>query len=224
MPAPRRPRAGARTRSAGFGLELRGPALRVALDREIERRLLEIGFGDGARRSNAIRARPALPEPLGRGEPRCILASDEGLALLAQAAQHRVDEALEAAPLDPFGELDRLAHRGMGRDLEEEELGRPQAQEMARGRRLGRERAGEAMGDERVDLAQAAQRGRHHEMDEGAVARLESCEAAIALEYLGESAPLVEHLAQKLERYRARRGARSTRGCHGHRGCCEHFV
>src|SRR5581483_10964520 len=74
--------------------ELRGPALRVALYGEIERRLAKVRGGDAGSGLLAVGQGPTLAEPC-----RCIEAGVEAgkqsLALACHAAEHRVGEALE---------------------------------------------------------------------------------------------------------------------------------
>ncbi len=152
-------------------LEQLGPALGIAAHGEVERRLLEMGGGDGAGARLAIGARPGLPEPVRRVEPRRVLHLGEGGALGAQPAQHGVEQALMREEAARLGEVDSGRHRGVGRGAQEQQLRDAEAQHVVHDGRPRRQRRIEAMGDQRIDLAETAQHRGDQQPGEGAVAR-----------------------------------------------------
>ena len=142
---------------------------------------------DGAGRRLAEVPRPLLPHPRGGVQARSILGGDERGALARDAAQHRVDQALQrAAARLPHGAI----HRGVGGRVQEQQLHGAEPQDVALGRR---QTVGllDALGEGIVDLAQAAQRRQHQQAREGAVASFQRCAAAA----LGEAKGGIDGLA-----------------------------
>ena len=188
-----------------LGPQLVGPALGIARDGEVERRLALMRLGDRPRLVLAIGRGPAVPQPFGRVQPRRVLALQQLAALGRQLAQHRVehrDLAAEAAG----GEAHRLGHRGVRRGRQEQELGGTQPQQVGDRQLLGpiaQERQGGV-----VDLAQAAQHGGDQEAREGPVADGELGQLRVALEGLVERAMVgAEHAVEDVERHMPRVGA-----------------
>ena len=89
-------------------VEVRGPRLRIALHRQVERRLMAVGGRDGARGRLAVGLDPARQQPAGRIENDRIERGEALGAFARHAPQHRIDEAGEvhglagsSAPIAP---------------------------------------------------------------------------------------------------------------------------
>ena len=101
------------------------PALRIALDRQVEARLDQMRRGDLAGRRLAIGRGPPLPEPVRRVDALGVVGGEKGVALAREAAEHPIDQRLEMA-----GMAVRLGighggrHRGVGRHVEKQNLRR----------------------------------------------------------------------------------------------------
>ena len=72
-----------------FGLEPAGPEIGIGARREIERRLDQMGGGDGARRVLAIALGPAFPQPLRRIEARRIAVAEQCRAVAGDCCAAR---------------------------------------------------------------------------------------------------------------------------------------
>ena len=115
--------------------QLLGPAFGIGLDREIQRRLHQMGGGDGPRRRLAIGDGPALRQPR-----RDILPRIGRRPLAVEPAQHGIGQALVAGERAQAGDqLDGLAHGGMGRGAEEEQLAGAQPQRIGDGAGFARQ-------------------------------------------------------------------------------------
>ncbi len=186
-------------------IERLAPRLRIAARRDVERRLVQMRQGDGARRLLAIGLAPALPQPWRRVEARLVLQDHERRGFLAEPPQHGVDEALMGKEAPRIGQLDRGCHRGMRRRAEKQQLRQAEAQQILGRRGARRQRPLETMRDEGVDLAEAPQHRRDQETREGAVARLQLVHAGMLVDGFVEGQLLVEHRADQVERRAARR-------------------
>ena len=146
----------AETQAAGrqdFRLQPRRPAFRIVLDREIQRRLHQMGGGDGAGRRLAIGGGPALREPR-----RGVLPRIGYRPLAVEPAQQGIGQALVARERPQArDQIDGLADGGMGRGAEEEQLAGAQPQRIGHGAGLGRQGSRQQRADGLVDLPQAAQ-------------------------------------------------------------------
>jgi hypothetical protein len=97
----------ARTDPVGFG-----PVRRIGLHREVERRLLAVGGGDGVRKLGAVSALPARHQPARGVERDGVSAAQLLCGALCDLAQHGVDQPRIAriAPIrlhQPHREVDR---------------------------------------------------------------------------------------------------------------------
>ena len=87
----------------------------------------------------------------------------------------------------------------MGRRFQEHQLADAEAQEVAHGPGLPRQRFFQAMIDEGIDLAQAAQRGGHQVAGEGPVAIAQEGESAMVLDGHVEGPLAVEDRLDQIE-------------------------
>ena len=145
---------------AGKPLPTRG---RLAAHGEVKRSFAGMGGGDGA----GVAA-PARPKPGGRVKPGTVQLGKGGLALFRDAAEHGIDQAGEGGEGAAAGESDACGDSGMGRRVEQQELGRAEAQHLADG--VGRGAAQEGF-QYRVERPGAAQHGGGEPMGRGTVAR-----------------------------------------------------
>ncbi len=192
------------------GIEAARPDLRLLLDREVERRLEQMGKSNRARALLAIGRRPALPEPVRGVEAGFVLRLDQPLALARDPPQHGIDEAAREG-LPAARQRHRLADRGVRRGLEEQQLDRAEPEQIAHPDRLGR-RPQEAL-EHGINLAEPAQRGRRQQARVRPVTRRKQALPRVAGQDVVERPLLAEHEIEHIERDpagavrdRARRG------------------
>ena len=125
------------------------------------------------------------------------MARRQSLALAGEAAQHGVDQAFVDAVWADQG--DRAVDRGMGRRAEEHELAGAEPEDVAQPRRPARQWALEAMVDQGVDLAEAAQGRGAQQAGEGPVAGVHSAQAMVVGQDLVEGRARAEDRAENVE-------------------------
>ncbi len=182
------------------------------LQHDIERRLGEMRVGDLPRRLLAIVSRPGVPEPVRRVEPGGVLRLDQGRALAGDAAEHRVGEAAKR-PL--AHQADRLGEGGVRRCLEKQQLRHAEPERVAGDERLVRQRMLQAMGDDGIDLAETAQRGRDQQPGETEIRRRERLHARRGLQRLVQRLEASENAAEDVS-------GQATGGNTGKRGSTNH--
>ena len=99
-----------------------------------------------------------------------------------------------------LGEVDAGRHRGMRRSAQEQQLGDAEAQDVLYHRRPRRQGRVEAIGDQRIDLAEPAQYRRDQQPRKSAVAHRQDRHVRIVFDGVVEGAFSAEHRAQKIER------------------------
>jgi len=199
------PARGAAQRAAGGqdpGVQpLRPPAgFGGQLQRKVERRLAQMGLGDGAGALGAIGGLPRLPQPVGGVQAGGILPGQHRRPVAAQPAHHRVDQRFVGCrDRRGRGQRDRGIHGGMTGRAKTERLGGTQPQQVLD---LGPQRTGpvEHGGNHRVKLAEPAQRRRRQQPDEGAIASLQSRGIESGFERLVERPPPAQDLRQHGQR------------------------
>ena len=131
----------------------------ILLQADIQRRFLAMRARDRARDIFAILRAPARPQPVRRVEPRHIQTRARGFAFPRDPPQHGVDQGFEMHRLAVGGgQIVRRIHRGMGRHFEDQQLARPQQQDLhRRARFVRRGRLGHEMPDQRVQFAEMPQ-------------------------------------------------------------------
>ena len=179
--------------------ELCRPDFRVALHREIERRLVAVGGGDGVRGRRAVSRGPARHQPVGRVERRQCRARRAVRAFARDAPQHRVDQAGKARRV-PVGL--RQPHRkidgGVIGHVEKQDLRGAEKQRGLDARRLRRQAAFEQRPMQMAQGAEPAQHGRDQRARERAVAILERGELARRVEQLVERAAAAQHAVEDI--------------------------
>jgi hypothetical protein len=98
-------------------------------------------------------------------------------------------------------EIDTGSHGRVRRGVQEEELGDAEPQDVVHLGCARRQRIGEAIGDQRVDLAKAAQHGRHQKPREGAVAERQFRHCRAVVYRLVERPLTPQHPADQIKRY-----------------------
>ena len=151
----------------------------------------------------AICAAPGAPQPFGRVEPRRVLALDPALALDAEPAQYRVDQPLMRDESPRMGEIDAGRHGGVRRGAQEQQLGDAESQDVVDKGRAGRQRRIQAIGDQRVDLAEPAQHRRHQQPGKGAVAHRQLGHRRIVFDGVVERPLAAQDGADQVEGYLA---------------------
>jgi hypothetical protein len=135
---------------------------------------------------------PAFPQPARRVEAGRIAIHQQGVAVARDPAQHGVYQALQVMQAGILDQAHRCVDRGVRRRAEEHQLGGAQAQYLAADRVRAVEGLGDQAGQYALDLAQVAHGGGQQQADEGAVARIEGGEAAMAGQRVVERLALVE--------------------------------
>ena len=120
--APQPECAAGQTLGGECGAERFGSVLRIGARREVERRLLEVGFGDGPAARVAVSLGPALPEPVRRVEAGRVELCDRAV-FAGGPTQHCVDKSPVGRKPRSFCERDGARHRRVRRRLQEGELG-----------------------------------------------------------------------------------------------------
>ncbi len=180
-------------------LQFLAPRLVILAQRQVERRLLQMRAGDGAGALFAIGAAPRLPQPIGSVEARGIVTCDAAGAFEAETAQHRIDQALVRQEPHDVSEVDAGGDRGMRRRPQEQELGDAEPQDVVNGCGARRQRGVEAIGDQRIDLAEPAQHRRHQQPGEGTVARRQLRHHRVVLDRVVERPLAAQHRPDQLE-------------------------
>ncbi len=172
-----------------------------------------MGQRDAAGALLAIALRPGAPQPIRGVEPRRILLGDEACPFLAQPAQHGIDQPLMGEEAARFREIDGGGDGGVRRRAQEEQLRDTEPQHVMHHRSPRRQRGIEAMGDQRVDLAQAAQNGRHQQPRKGAIPCRQPGHLGIVLDGVIERPLASEHDANEIDRHATRGGRGRRDGC-----------
>ncbi len=186
--ARRQPDGARRQQTAAEAL---GPALRVGLRTDVERRLFQARLGDAARDALAIGGAPALPQPIGNIEAHAILAAQQLRPALGDPAQDGVGELGEAmrrpiASRRLDGEIDDRV-RG---HVETDELRRAGQQDRPEIALVRRQRALQEDIEHMLELALPAQHGGRHGASERAVSGLQR-------RHLGPRRGLGQHLIER---------------------------
>ncbi len=146
----------------------------------------------------AVGARPALPQPIDAVETRGVLLLHQRWALLGYAAHHRVDEAGHALLIARTRNSDGGRHGGVGGGAEKQKLRRTQPQCVADHLRR---RTLDELRQDRVDLAEASQRGGDEQAHKGAVARMERGDFVV--ESLVSGTAVYHHALQHIQSCKA---------------------
>ena len=153
---------------------------------------------------------PALPKPVGGVEPRRLLRLAKPVSLAGEAAQNGIGEPAIAPRGGCAQQRYRLVHSRVGRGAQEQDVGGAQPERVQRRCRAARQRPLDEDGEQGVDLAEAAERGRRQVSDQRPVARLERREAVRVGESLVQRAAMAEHGVEQRMRVLAR--SRSSEG------------
>ena len=119
----------------------------------------------------AVMPRPGLPQPRRRVEQRRIVRLDALGPFDAQSPQYRVDQAFVRGKSAVLREVDAGRDGGVRRGVQKQELGDTEPQDVVHLRGARRQRIGEAICNQRVDLAETSQHGRNQQPREGTIAQ-----------------------------------------------------
>ena len=195
------------------GAQTLGPAGRVLPDGDVDGGFAQVRLGDAAAGVLAVGRRPRLPQPVGGVETGRVVFFQQGAALSAETPEHGVDQGLVGTVAAARRQRDAGVDGRVRRRFEEQKLAHTEAQDVLHRPCLGGQRAVQAVIDEGVDLAQAAQRRGHQVAGQGTVAGVQPCQPRMVVDRLVQRPLAAENGAEKIEGKGAGHGRAFDTGC-----------